>query len=103
MYDRYVDQPGILLDDYDVSEIFETNLQKHYMHVSDTKPVWLPPSSDPFTCTLCYNLTQFSLQRGQHFAVFICQKKKSVLIVSDGTGKVLVIDTHFHADTNSGT
>ena len=43
MYDRYVDQPGILLDVYDVSEIFETNLQKHYMHVSDTKPVWLLP------------------------------------------------------------
>lgn len=28
---------------------------------------------------------------------------KSVLIVSDGTAKVFVIDTHFHADTNSGT
>ena len=60
------------------------------MHISETKPVWLSPSTDP------------SLQRGQHFAVFICHKK-SVLIVSDGTGKVLVIDTHFHADTNSGT
>ena len=68
------------------------------MHISETKPVWLSPSTDPFSCTLGFNLTQFSLQRGQHFAVFICHKK-SVLIVSDGTGKVLVIDTHFHADT----
>ena len=101
IYDRYVDKPGILLDVHDVGEIYETSLEKH-MHISETKPVWLSPSTDPFSCTLGFNLTQFSLQRGQHFAVFICHKK-SVLIVSDGTGKVLVIDSHFHADTNSGT
>ena len=101
IYDRYVDKPGILLDVLDVGEIFEKDLEKH-MHISETKPVWLTLLTDPFTCTFCYNLTQFSLKKGKNFAVFICHKK-SVLIVSDGTGKVLVIDTHFHADTNSGT
>ena len=101
IYDRYVDKPGILLDLLDVSEIFVKDQEKH-LHITETKPVWLSPSTDPFTCTLCYNVTQFSQKKGQNFAVFICQKK-SVLIVSDGTGKVLVIDTHFHADTNSGT
>ena len=102
IYDRYVDKPGILLDVHDVGEIFKRNLTKHYVHISETKPVWLSPSSDPFTCTFCYNLAQFSLLRGLNFAVFICHKK-SFLFVSDGSGKVLVIDTHFHADTNSGT
>lgn len=101
IHDRYVDKPGTLLDVLDVSEIFEKDQEKH-MHILETKPVWLSPSTDPFTCTFCYNLTQFSLKKGQNFAVFICHKK-SVLIVSDGSGKVLVIDTHFHADTNCGS
>ena len=101
IYDRYVDKPGILLDLLDVSEIFVKDQEKH-LHITETKPVWLLPLNDPFNCTFCHNRAQFSLKWGQNFAVFICQKK-SVLIVSDGTGKVLVIDTHFHADTNSGT
>ena len=84
-----------------MSEIFVKDLEKH-MHISETKPVWLLPSTDPFTCTLYYNVSPFSLEQGQNFAVFICHKK-SVLIVSDGTGKLLVTNTHFHADTNSGT
>ena len=91
IYDRYVDKPGILLDVLDVSEIFVKDLEKH-MHISETKPVWLLPSTDPFTCTLYYNVSPFSLEQGQNFAVFICHKK-SVLIVSDGTGKLLIIDT----------
>lgn len=79
MYDRYVDQPGILLDDYDVSEIFETNLQKHYMHVSDTKPVWLSPSSDPFTCTLrVIILLSFPCKEG-NILLFSFAKKKICL------------------------
>lgn len=41
IYDRYVDKPGILLDVHDVGEIFKTNLTKHYVHISETKPVWL--------------------------------------------------------------
>lgn len=34
--------------------------------------------------------------------MFICNHS-SLLIVSDGTGCVLVIDTHFHPDLSSGT
>ena len=66
-YDRYVDKPGVVLVVLDVGKIFQKNQEKDYMHISKTKPVWVSTSSDPFTCTFCHNLTQFSLKRGQNF------------------------------------
>ena len=69
IYDRYVDKPGILLDVLDVGEIFEKDLEKH-MDISETKPVWLSLLTDPFTCTFCYNLTQFSLKKRGKILLF---------------------------------
>ena len=57
----------------------------------------LSPFTDPFACTFDFNLQQFSLQKWKKFAIFICNCS-SVLIVSEGTGYVLVIDTHSHPD-----
>lgn len=40
--------------------------------------------------------------RKKKFALFIC-KGSTVLIVDDGSGYVLVVDTHFHPDLSSRT
>lgn len=101
IYDKHIVTPGTLLDVEDVSDLFKTKLYKH-IDVSETKPVWLSSFTDPFACTFHFNLQQFSLKRGKKFAIFICNHS-SLLIVSDGTGCVLVIDTHFHPDLSSGT
>ena len=76
IYDRYVDKPGILLDVLDVSEIFAKDQEKN-LHIIETKPVWLSPSTDPFTCTLCYNVTQFSLKRGKILLFSFARKSQS--------------------------
>lgn len=101
IYDKHVSALGTLLDVEDVSDLFKRKLDKHF-DVSETKPVWLSQFTDPFMCTLMFNLKQFSLKRGKKFALFIC-KGSTVLIVGDGSGYVLVVDTHFHPDLSSGT
>lgn len=101
IYDKHIASPGTRLDVEEVKHLFKTKLNKD-VDVSEAKPVWLSPFTDPFACTFDFNLQQFSLNKGKKFAIFICNCS-SVLIVSEGTGYVLVIDTHSHPDLSSGS
>lgn len=62
IYDKYVSALGTLLDVEEfVNDLFKRKLDKHF-DVSETKPVWLSQFTDPFMCTLMFNLKQFSLK-----------------------------------------
>lgn len=102
IYDTNISKPGVLLDVSDVSNILNTNDCKVNISASETLPVWLCAFTQPISCTLHFQLDKFSRKKGKNSAVFVCSKK-SRLIVSDGTGSILLVDTHSHPEMGSGT
>lgn len=93
--------PGLLLDVVDVANILNRNGCKETISTSDALPVWFSAFTEPISCTLQFHLDKFSRKKGKNAAVFVCSRK-SVLIVSEGTGKLLVVDTHSHPEITSG-
>ena len=94
--------PGLLLDVVDVANILNRKGCKETISTSDALPVWFSAFTGAISCTLQFQLDKFSRKKGKNAAVFVCSRK-SVLIVSEGTGKLLVVDTHSHPEIGSGT
>lgn len=102
LYDTNFSRPGLLLDVVDVANILNRKGCKETISTSDALPVWFSAFTEPISCTLQFHLDTFSRKKGKNAAVFVCSCK-SVLIVSEGTGKLLVVDTHSHPEIRSGT
>lgn len=102
VYDTNISKPGVLLDVSDVADILNTNNCEVNISASETLPVWLCAYTQPISCTLQFQLNKFSRKKGKNLAVFVCSKK-SQLIVSEGTGSILLVDTHSHPEMRSGT
>lgn len=98
----YINKPGALLDVIDVAQILNRNNHEVNISASEALPVWLSAFTEPISCTLKFHLEEFSRKKGKNSAVFVCSKK-SRLIVSEGTGSLLVVDTHSHPEIRSGT
>lgn len=102
LYDANFSRPGLLLDVIDVANILNRNDCEETISTSEPLPVWLSAFTEPFSCTLQFHLDKFSRKTGKNAAVFV-SSLKSLLIVSEGTGKLLVVDTHSHPEIRSGT
>jgi len=75
-------------------------LRRNYFN--EPLPLWLSAFTEPFSCTLPFHLDKFSSKTEKNAAVFGCSLK-SLLIVSKGTGKLLVVDNHSHPEIRSET
>lgn len=102
LYDTTFSRPGLILDVMEVVDILNKNNCEETISASEALPVWLSAFTEPFSCTLQFHLNKLSKKKGKNAAVFVCSKM-SILIVSEGTGKLLVVDTHSHPEIRSGT
>ena len=70
--------------------------------VNETLPVWFQDSDDSPLATIDYQLFLFSLKKGKHCSILTSNDKWSV-ILSEGKGKLFLIDTHYDILSGSGS
>ena len=70
--------------------------------VNEPLPVWFQDSDDSPLATIDYQLFLFSLKKGKHCSILTSNGKSSV-ILSEGKGKLFLVDTHYDILSGSGS
>ena len=71
-------------------------------HIFEPLPVWFTEDLDPVSATIDYQLLLFSLKERKQCSTLTSNGKSSV-ILSEGNGKLMLIDTHNDILSNCGS